>query len=260
MEASDTTKKTGRRMGFLILLGGLFFVCVAGAWFWVWRGQPAQSEALWVEARTRVEGYAFTPVELSPAALATLGTTNVVNGRFTNDAHFESFVSLASWTGESGRNISLVEHTPDVCWPAEGMRPLELGQPSQVEISLNRLAMPFECRVFESPGGTRRELVVWCSFLGGQIMPEYDLLRLSARDSTDRYRDHGSRSVTVRRRLKITQFIGLITRRLPVQGDRQMVRVSLPLTTDWQDALRQIKAFVPQCLGLTRTVVNGGPR
>ena len=244
-------------MGFLILLGGLFFACVGGAWFWVWQGQPAQSEALWFKARTQLKGLSFTPEELGPDSLAKLGTTNVVNGRFTNDSHFESTVFQASWTTDNGRNISLVEHTPDLCWPFVGWRPVELGQPNQVEIPFDNLALPFECRVFESAGGTRRELVVWCSLLGGKVMPEYDLLRLSARDSTERYGDHGSRSVTVRRRLKITQFIGLITHRLPARGSRQLVRVSLPLATDWQDGLRQITAFAPQWLGLTRTVVNG---
>jgi hypothetical protein len=260
MEGTIKTDQSSRRMGFLILLAGLFFISVAGAWFWVWRGQPAQAEALWFQARTQLEGYPFTPDELDPGTLAKLGTTNVVNGRFTHASHFESAVFLASWTGAKGQKISAVEHTPDVCWAHEGLRPVELGQPPQVNLAFEGRAMPFECRVFESPGGTRRELVVWCSLLGGQVMPELDVLRLSPKDSTDRYSDHGSRSVTVRQRLKIAQFIGLITHRLPAQGSRQFVRFSLPLTTDWRDGLQQIATFGPQWLGLTRTVVNGRSR
>jgi hypothetical protein len=257
MEATDKTDQPSRRMGFLILLAALFFICVGGAWFWVWHGQPSQSEALWFEARTHLEGLPFTPEALDPGTLAKLGTTNIVNGRFTNDSPFESAVFLASWTAENGRNISLVEHTPDLCWPFIGWRPVELGQPNQIDISFQSLAMPFECRIFESAGGTRRELVVWCSLLGGKVMPELDLLRLSPKASTERYSDHGSRSVTVRRRLKITQFIGLITHRLPTQGNRQMVRFSLPLNADWHEGLEQVAAFGPQWLGLTRTVVSG---
>lgn len=87
-------------------------------------------------------------------------------------------------------------------------------------------------------------------------MPELDMLRLSAEDSNDRYKDHASRSVTVRRRLKITQFIGLISHRLPKQGNRQLAIYSLPISSGWSECLGQITNTCPQWLALTATNIR----
>ena len=250
MDQTGQTHTRRRGLGLVLLLGAMFFGSVAGARYWVHRAQPATSEALWFEARDQAPGASFAPAPLDAVSLRKLATTNVVNGQFTNDARLQCTVFMASWDHTKGEQVLAVDHTPDLCWAHVGWRPLDLGQPKEVHIDFGGVSLPFECRVFESAGGNRRELVVWCSLLGGRVMPELDILRLSAQESTGEYNDHAQRSVQVRRRLKLAQFWASITQGVPHRGTRQFVRYSVPVTSDWASAIEQVTEFGPRWLKL----------
>jgi hypothetical protein len=252
MDSVNLTKRQRPGIWGLILLTGLFCVCVGSAWLWVRLGRPAQSDSYWFEVHTNLAKLKFFPKATDAETLAKLGTTNVIDGIFTDASQLEARAFLASWTSEEGKQVSAVDHTPDLCWPHVGWKPIEIGQPRQIALAFSGQTLPFECRVFESAGG-HRELVVWCSLLGGRVMPELDLLRLSAKDSNEVYNDHASRSVTVRRRLKITQFFETITHRLPTQGNRQFARYSVSIPSDWSAGLQQITNTCPQWLELKIT-------
>lgn len=254
MAKTQQAATASSRIWGMVFILGLFCVGVAGAWLWVWLGRTPQAEILQFNGRTQWSGYRFTAHTNDPAAIIKLATTNVLDGEFIGTSNFIGRVYLASWSAEEGRNISLVEHTPDICWPSVGWTPRDLGQPQQVVIPLGSTNLPFECRVFQAAGG-HQEMVVWCSLLGGSVMPELELLKMNAKDSGEQ--SHASRSVSVRRRLKITQFLETITHRLPTQGSRQLARYSVPITSTWQDSLQQITNTCQQWLELKVTKPKG---
>ena len=174
-------------------------------------------------------------------------------------------VFLATWSAESKKPLLMLGHTPDICWTGAGWKPVELGQPREVLIDLpttegrsqrsepasdvrhlssgtdlrppSSRPLPFSCRAFESPDRTTRELAVWCTLIDGQPLTDsIPSERASVQVVTS---DAHVRMTILDRLLRATR------QRLPVRGEKQFVRYSMPMNGDWQMTLEQCKRFVP---------------
>jgi hypothetical protein len=326
--------KMRRPLPVLILFAlFLLSVLGAWAWFNVGTNTEAGSTAdgqtprIWLEARTNLAGYTFKPQSLSEEELQTLATTDIINGAFVpvsqsqianrksqilspqseisnlNSAITNSDlrpltsevrVFLATWRANSGKGLTVVHHTPDICWVGAGLKPVDMGQASQIEltfpvsedrgqksaISDQRSAVsdqkprpltsdlrpltsssrpptsdlrplvtiPFECRVFQSPDGSHRELVIWCTLIGGRILAEGD--RFAGFFKQDKLNDPRSheRMAAPSRRLAANQLWRAIQDRLPARGVKQFVRCSVSLNGDWQSALEWVRSAALGCV------------
>jgi len=172
---------------------------------------------------------------------AILATTNLVNGSFAGPGGRRVTVFAAEWTARDGQSMSVVQHTPDVCWVSGGWLPVRLGQPEQVEIEIAGRRLPFECRVFGGPGGFRKELVVWCTLVGGQVLAEPDRWVTE----TDATVDRGERFVIAGRRMATGQFLDNVRNRRKASGEKRFVRLSAPVDGEWPEALEELRRFAP---------------
>lgn len=109
---------------------------------------------------------------ISPNEQGALATTNLISGTFTGTNSEEIRVFFADWSGSDGKSLSVVQHTPDLCWVKAGWQPVNLGQPEKMAIQFGTTNLDFECRAFETPGGAVRQLVVWATLIGGKPFQE----------------------------------------------------------------------------------------
>ena len=245
-------------------------------------GLRPPSSGIWLTARTNLPGYTFVPEPVSDAVKETLGTTNIVSGTFYNIAadgnqksepasdvrHLSSgtdlhplasdriTVFLATWSAESKKPLLMLGHTPDICWTGAGWKPVELGQPRQVLIDLpttegrsqrseptsvlrppSSRPLPFSCRAFESPDRTTRELAVWCTLIDGQLLAES---MPSERASVQVVTSAAHVRMTI-----LDRLVRATRQRLPVRGEKQFMRYSMPMNGDWRITLEKSKSLVP---------------
>lgn len=186
---------------------------------------------------------------LGPVARDILATTNLFNGVFTAETGRAVTVFAAEWSDRDSRQMSVVQHTPDVCWVGAGWVPAQGGQPDQVSVEVSGRAMTFECRLFQTPGMRQQELVLWSTLVGGQAMVESDRWVAEREGGLDR----DTRFVLAGRRMAASQFLSNVRHRRRATAHKQFVRLSVPVSGTWQEGLEQLRAFAPAWLDL-RTV------
>lgn len=259
----------------------LFLLAIGSGWAWVNWKQPVADVAYWVQASKVIPGYRFESQPLSQHALTLLATPDILNGVFlgtngTKEAEYRLF--LASWQPKAGKGLSNVRHTPDICWVDVGWRPLELGQPPQTVLWLSSanevhphassseriiadrappnsdvgsfIRIPFECRVFEAPDRIHRELVVWCTFVGGQIFEEGPPPSNVARGVGGMQEGGVEMRFWATCRLAAKQLLQLLQRRTPALAAKQSVCLSAQCNDDWHAALKRIESFAKVSLSL----------
>ena len=118
--------------------------------------------------------------------------------------------------------------------------------------SKSLVELPFECRVFRSPQGNAKELVVWCTLLGGQILSEQRQFRMGSDELTQNYADDRSRGLAVARRATARHLWQAIIKRLPTGKTKQFVRISLPLDNNWSNTVTQIQAFAVNWINIVQ--------
>lgn len=226
---------------------------LAWAWYHLGTRPPALRQAL--RPRPAIPGYTFEPRPVGAAAIEILATTNLFNGAFRRGD--ESFaVFAADWRAETAREMSVVQHTPDICWVGAGFRVLEMGQPRAVTIPISGTPVPFECRVFQAPGqgAAPPEMTVWTTLVGGRFLEEG--FRFDAGSATNQ---PGGPTSLERARLRgANMFLRALRLREPSNGSKQFVRFSLPIREDWPSTLRAIEAFAPLWLDLQQRL-DGTP-
>lgn len=234
------------------MIPALFALAVGGPWLWFRSGAGTAESHLAFEPRTTIPGWDFRPEPVGASARETLGTSDLTNGRFSASDGRSVTVFAANWKAASLRSMSVVQHTPDICWVGAGWEPVDAGQPRQVRLTFDGEEVPFECRAFSAPGAAHRELVVWCTLVGGRILSESSLWTESPA-STGTRRD---RAVTAYRRVAVDQFVGNVRNRRRGSADKQFVRFSVPLRDDWSKALEEVRRFGGQWLVFRRTTTE----
>lgn len=266
-----------RKSGIMTaLIFGLFLASIALPWLWFHTGPALSAERFKIVVSQQVSGFSYTKTTVSEQELRILATTNLMNGKFVLQGNapekqktrenrripeksIRTFV--AEWKAESGQDLAVVHHTPDICWIRAGWSPISLGQPTQALLELpsqgqnshspSTVQFPFECRVFRLPNGGYPEMVLWCTLVGGQVLPEIHLFQVLTDDSADQptvKRPIGSFA----RRLAISHLWQLVQRRVPAQSSKQFVRLSIPITDSWESALEDARSFAKQWIEVKR--------
>lgn len=231
----------------LIALFALFLTGPALAWAWYHVGTPPPEVTYSVHPREHLPGYTFVPEPVTARAIDMLATTNFINGHFTRDTT-RITVFAAFWSAETAKQMSVVSHTPDVCWVGTGFTALDLGQPKMVTLPVEPTPITFECRLFSPPQGGSPELTLWCTLLGGRFLEEG--FRFDGDIGIDR--DMGAGFYGSSRKRAVNFFLRAITERTPSNAKKQFIRFSTSLDgEDWPEVLDQLKAFAVDWLEVT---------
>lgn len=228
-----------------LLLSALFFLAVGGAWGWYHispRRFPFEYRFVPV---TQVQGWKYTESQMSKTVVDILATTNLVNGSFEGPRGEKYTVFLGTWDGRDSKQLSVVAHSPDVCWVGAGWKPVTANLPEQFTIRFGTNEVPFEVSLFEAPGGGFRELTVWCTLVGGQVYEERGRFVVGEPGANNRKLSaegarHGLRSRIVR----------AIKDRIPGSGTKQFARFSVRLQGDPRRALDALSEFGGRWLNL----------
>jgi exosortase len=221
----------------LAVVAASFLAALSGAWAWFNLGARAAPVRYAFQLHNPVLGYTFKPDPVPESAIESLETTNLLNGRFIGDNE-EIIAFAANWGPEADLNV--VHHTPDICWVGVGWRSLDIGQPKTVSLLLNGKEMPFECRVFISPNGLSKQLVIWCTLLGGVVLDEG--LRWSTEQAGMTAK---SRSTDAGRRVAMNHFVAVLKDRIPADRRKQFLRLSSSFAGDhWEAGLKRLESFI----------------
>ena len=133
--------------------------------------------------------------------------------------------------------ICLVQSSPFTVQSSHGSS--ELRRPTSVLWNRppSSRPLPFSCRAFESPDRNTRELAVWCTLIDGQPLAE---ARTSEQKSVQAVTSDAHVRMTI-----LDRLVRATRQRLPVRGEKQFMRYSMPMNGDWQMTLEQCKRFVP---------------
>lgn len=241
----------------------LFALTIVAAWGWFHVNPRQYATRLKFDVRRAVPNYQFTNLVLSAGVLDELAisTNDLVNGIYhklppsTPGLSERITVFYAGWAARSAREMSVVQHTPDICWVGAGAVPIALGQPSSVMMDLSGGPVPFECRVFLFQDGSK-EMSLWCTLVSGQVYGEG--LRFSPEkspiDATSNPQDPIAARYAAGRRVGGNQFLNAVRQRIAGTGEKQFVRFSTPVhRDDWSEALDRLRTFASSWLSLQVT-------
>ena len=241
------------RLPWVLLL--LTVAAITGAFGWMHLGATDAAQGMRLETAESVSGYEFTPESLSELASEMLLTTNYVNGVFRREGESPVTVFAADWQSD-GSGLTVVQHTPDICWVQGGWTYGELGLPSSVELEISSgtggatVSIPFECRLFVSPDRVRKELTLWTTILGG--VPVAESPSIAADNDLPSFFQHGKiRGPITRTKMAARRFTEAVGRKAFATGDKQFIRFSITASHDRKDDLDQLRNFASRWLSLT---------
>ena len=178
-----------------------------------------------------------------------LATTNLLNGHFLGARANRISVFQASWEAGHGTRAEVLGHTPELCWVGRGFRVQHMGEPTEVLFGISDRLIPFQCRIFQDPTTGNPEITIWAVSLDGRwdeivygIPPEL----VDGMDRPSTYAGEFLRALVTR-----WDFLRRSMNHPFTQSARkQFVRLSQPLTGDWQTAIQELEIFAQQWLGI----------
>ncbi len=241
-------------------VAGLFLACLLLAKWWFAFDGPSDEASHRLSLQTQPEGYSFASEELTSKALVLLGTQEIVNGSYVPigavstepnliSKHGPIRVFLASWPADKGSGVNFLDHTPDICWVQIGWKRMELGIPEKVVFSVGETKIPFQLRAFQWTG-SGQELVAWCGLVGGK--PVETLVPPPVQRGKPLVQRLAARLTQAR------MVLGhALSMRLSPNSEKQFVRLSTPIQSDWNESLKQLQTFAEQQLVLTSASSRG---
>lgn len=233
-----------QHFGQLLVLAVLFSISSAGAWAWFHVNPRVHPSSLHFELQTNIADFAFTSEAVSPEAIEILSTTNLFNGSYTRGRRERFSVFAGEWLGRDARELSVVQHTPDICWIGGGAKPVDMGQPETVDIDLNGVKIPFECRVFKLAPDAPPELTLWCALVSGQIITEGGRFDGNTDDEWQRK----LLLIHFNRIRAMKMFLFAIKNRIASDGSKQFVRLSTSVDRDLKSSLERLQDFTKEWL------------
>jgi hypothetical protein len=230
----------------LVVLNLLFLIAAGGAWSWFHVDPPQPPVRYSFTARPEIPGRRFTPEPINEAAAQILATTNLLNGTFLGPGADRVTAFMGTWSAENSKELSVVSHTPDICWVGAGWKPVARSHPDRIELEWEGTRIPFECRTFRAPGSLHEELTVWCTLVNGRVAGEIGRFVPSLDPEAPRL----ERQAPAARRLAGNQFMDALRHRSAGTGEKQFVRFSTRSQEDWTSSLRTVQEFGQQWLVL----------
>lgn len=223
----------------LALVNALFLIAVAGAWAWYHIDPPQPPIRYSFEAPSKLTGWLFHAEPVSDAAIQILATTNLLNGTFSSPDGARVTVFVGTWSAENSKEMSVVSHTPDICWVGAGWVPVPKDHPDRIDLEWQGTRIPFECRTFRAPGTGHEEITIWCTLSNGQVTGETGRFLVRSDPAASRL----ARQAPQSRRLAGGQFLNAVRNRAAGTGDKQFVRFSTSLQGDWRTSLERLRQF-----------------
>lgn len=229
------------------LLGAVFLLATGAAWAW-YNVSPKQFPVSYhFQTRPAVPGWTFVPEPVSEQAREILATTNLFNGIYTNARGDRVTVFLGTWDANNPKQMSVVGHTPDVCWVGAGWEPVAGGHPDKLDIRFGTNSIPFEARTFLTPDKRSRELTAWCTLVSGQLFEEDKKFELPESVKAGGIQERQAPGARHTLKSKLTK---VITQRIPGTGAKQFVRFSTTAKGTPADSLDLMQTFGAQWLDL----------
>jgi len=218
-------------------------ICVAWAWFSAAPSSPTGRYHFSIQ--TNIPGWRFESVPLPDTVKKNLATQNLFNGIYRGPSGERVAVFVGQWDANNAEGLSVVEHTPDICWLGGGWKPISLGQPQQSSFMISGRDIPFQVRSFCPPAGRDYELTVWCTVVNGQLFEE-----IKQYETTDLpHDDFRLQSAEIARRIRAAHFLSTIRYRTQASGEKQFIRFSIPADASWDQSVERLRAF--SCKWLT---------
>jgi hypothetical protein len=205
------------------LIGAAFLGANGAAWGW-YNLSPKQFPVSYrFMPRHEVQGWRFLPEPISAQAQEILATTNLFSGTYSNARGDRVTVFLGTWDANNPKQMSVVGHTPDVCWVGAGWEPVAGGHPDKLHVAFGTISIPFEARTFLTPDKHSRELTAWCTLVSGQLFEEEKRFELP--DNAKKASPMERQGPAARHTLK-SKLTKVISQRIPGNGSKQFVRFS----------------------------------
>jgi hypothetical protein len=234
----------GSSVRWVVLLTVLFFGATGGAWAWYHVAPKTFAVSYRFAATNAVSGWTFRPEAVAAQAVEILATTNLFNGTFYTERGERVTVFMGTWDANNPQQLSVVAHTPEICWVGAGWKAVAAGHPEKLPLRYGTNTIPFEARTFLTPDGRSRELTVWCTLVSGQLFEE--TARFEYADSKDRLAQMDRAG---RRTLK-SKLLKAVGDRIPGDGTKQFVRFSTSAGSDWSASYALLGRFGERWLQL----------
>lgn len=229
------------------LLGAAFLGATGAAWAW-FHVAPKQFELSYeFQPCLVIPGWTFVPEPISEGARETLATTNLFNGIFTNATGERVTIFMGTWDAGNPSQMSVVAHTPDVCWVGAGWTPAQGDYPEKLNLSFGTNSLRFELRAFATPDRRSLEMTAWCTLVNGQVFEEPSRFRV---DDDAAHTARRARGAPGGRHNALANLKNAIGKRIPGSGSKQFVRFSTASDRHMQASIERLQSFSSKWLEL----------
>lgn len=228
-----------RASSFIVF--SLFLASVCGPAIWFNPIRNIEGSPLHLDLAFQLEDRKFEEDQLSEKVVASLSTTNIVNGSWTDEVtHERVSVFFAEWEATAGRGLTLINHTPEVCWAGVGWVAQPETGPAKIEIDLGEARIPFEHRLFRRADREKGEYVIWCAIVNGQVVEE-PYWKVSTGSK------FWNQNLSLAR-LALSRLWEKTKNRIPADGRKQFIRLSIKERSSLEDCVEEIKAIAEASL------------
>jgi len=214
---------------------------VISPWLWIQSRTLLPEDQFFLSVGHEIPGWRFSPVTLDTQTKKTLGASRLFNGHFLDARSNRVSVFAADWQRGKG-DLDSLGHTPEKCWVGTGFKIVPFGGPSQLFISFGGRQIPFQCRVLKHPDLAAPEITLWVACIDGQCdeIP-YQPPLLPIENSYTLRAQYLTLLAAYKNRWAFLSD-PLVFRSNPA-ARKQFIRLSAPMTTEWQPALVELAAF-----------------
>jgi hypothetical protein len=225
----------------------IFALALIGTTLWTRIPQPILEAPKSLRTSLELTGFHFQQVPLSKTVYEILATTNLLNGHFFDTSSNRYSVFHAVWEPGSISAPNAFGHPPELCWTGAGFERLSLGQPSQTNLAISGVYIPFQCRVLRHPALGTPELVLWTACMGG------DWYGFDLGSNIDTSKEKAGINAYIKKYRRTFFYQSILINHLglnvsSLNARKQFIRLSQPITTDWQTSLSSLEEFAQRWL------------
>jgi hypothetical protein len=175
-----------------------------------------------------------------------LEASELFNGHFLDARSNRVSVFAADWQPGQG-DLDSLGHTPEKCWVGTGFQIVPFGGPSELSILVGRRQIPFQCRVLKHSNLAAPEITLWVACIDGQCdgIPYQPPIQ-QIEDSYAVRAQYLTLLPSYKNRWAF--FCERLLLRSNPAAHKQFIRLSTPMTTEWQSALVELAAFANRWL------------
>ncbi len=230
------------------LIGVMVFgLAIALPFLWVSSGDSRHWEKCSFTTAENIQGYRYIPLHLGRSVKVILATTNILNGFFVNSQSNRFSVLHVNWARASGLGGNVLAHSPDICWLGDGYKYAKVDCPEIVSINLCEKVVRCNCRVMVGQFDAGPEIVVWFATVDGFLYPVESSRKVTGNTGA-RIAENWFMDVVYGFKERCGQFVQLLRKPIPLDSEKQYVRVSKCFSGRWDSDLIEIETFLQNWL------------